>query len=118
MYEAEAEEATERSATDEAESWLIEVLSAGPTKAAEVQKQARQAGIADKPLRTARSRLGIKPYRREFTGGWWWQLPAPQGAQGAHDALDSCPQKEGILGDRGHLGEEREAPSATVVVEI
>jgi putative DNA primase/helicase len=118
LASAENAESNERSATDEAQSWLIEVLSTGPMKASEVQKQARQAGIGDKPLRTARERLGIKPYRREFSGGWWWSLPTRQDAQGAQDALVSCSEKQGILDGRGHLGQKNGSPATTVVVEI
>ena len=115
LASAEAEESTECSATDEAQSWLIELLSAGPMKASEVQKEARQAGIADKPLRTARERLRIKPYRREFSGGWWWTLPTCQDAQIPQDALVSGTEKQGILGVEGHLGRVEAPPTAHLV---
>lgn len=118
LASAEETQSSERSATDEAKSWLIELLATGPIKASEAQQEARQAGIADKPLRTARERLHIKPYRREFSGGWWWALPSPQNAQGAQDAHVAHTEKQGILGGRGHLGQEKVTPPATVVVEI
>ncbi len=118
LASAESEESNERSATDEAQSWLIEVLTAGPMKTSDVQRQARQAGIADKPLRTARERLGVKPYRREFSGGWWWTLPQRQDAQLAQDAPVACLEKQGIFGVQGHLGPGKGAPAATVVVEV
>ena len=118
LASAEDAASSECSATDEAQSWLIEILAAGPMKTSEVQKEARQAGIADKPLRTARERLGIKPYRRAFSGGWWWTLPTCQDAQGAQDAQLARTEKQGILGGRGHLGPENSAAPATVVVEI
>ncbi|MGA7980548.1 MAG: AAA family ATPase [Chromatiaceae bacterium] len=79
----------ERSATDEAAEWLRELLSAGPMKAADVQKEARQAGINDKPLRTARERLGVKPKKSGFSAGWWWSLPAAEDALSAEDAQDA-----------------------------
>ena len=118
LASVEDAESSERSATDEAQSWLIELLAAGPIKASDAQKEARQAGIADKPLRTARERLRIKPYRREFSGGWWWTLPTRQDAQGAQDAQVARTEKQGILGGRGHLGQENGTPPATVVVEV
>jgi putative DNA primase/helicase len=118
LASAEDTESSERSATDEAQSWLIELLAAGPIKASEAQKEARHAGIADKPLRTARERLQIKPYRREFSGGWWWALPAPQDAQGAQDAQVARTEKQGILGSGGHLGQENGTTPATVMVKI
>lgn len=90
----------ERSATDEAEEWLTAILARGGMRASEVQKEARQAGISDKALRRARERLGIKPIKQQFSGGWWWSLPGAQDAQhdqGAHtNAL-------GSFGQEGHL---------------
>jgi putative DNA primase/helicase len=41
----------------EAVDWLHDVLSGGPMKAGDVQREARQAGISEKALRTARERL-------------------------------------------------------------
>ena len=107
-----------RSATDEAQSWLIELLTDGPMKASDAQKEARQAGIADKPLRTARERLRIKPYRREFSGGWWWSLPTAQDAQISQDAHVSLTEKQGILDGQGHLGQASDRSPHTVEVEV
>jgi putative DNA primase/helicase len=100
------------SATDDAGRWLIDLLAAGPMKALDVQKEARQAGLADKPLRTARERLHIKPYRREFSGGWWWGLPTSQDAQNPQDAHVAPTEKQGISDAKGHLGQH------VAVVEI
>lgn len=107
-----------RSATEEAQGWLIELLTAGPMKAADAQKEARQAGIADKPLRTARERLRIKPYRREFSGGWWWSLPTAQDAQIPQDAHVAQSEKQGIFDKKGHLGQASGLSPHTVEVEI
>jgi putative DNA primase/helicase len=104
----------ERSATDEAQSFLIDLLTTGPMKASEAQKEARQAGIADKPLRTARERLHVKPYRREFSGGWWWKLPTSQDAQIPQDAHVAQSEKQGIFDTKGHLGQQ----IATVEIEV
>ena len=84
----------ERSATDEAEEWLRGELDAGPRPASDVQKSARAAGLSDKALRTARARLGVKPVKSGFGGGWTWGLPV-EDAQGAR----RCPHSES-----GHLG--------------
>ncbi len=105
-----------RSATDEAQAWLTELLFDGPMRASDAQKEARQAGIADKPLRTARERLRIKPYRREFSGGWWWSLPVSQDAQIPQDAHVARTEKQGILDGQGHLG--RVSAEAPPVVEV
>ncbi len=89
----------ERTATDDACDFLQDLLSGGSVKASEVQKEARGAGISEKSLRRAREKLGIKPYRITFTGGWMWGF-----AQDAQSSQDAPPQKEGALGEVGHLG--------------
>lgn len=71
------------SATDEATAWLREILSAGPMKASDVKQQALEAGISEKVLRRAQQRLGIKPRKEGFDGGWRWSLPANEHAQHA-----------------------------------
>lgn len=106
----------ERSATDEAEDWLREVLAPGSMAAADVQKEARHAGISDKALRRARERLGVKPFKSGFSDGWRWQLPAPKMPSSAEDAQDALPQKLGILGGEGHLREAQERQSGTTGV--
>lgn len=88
-----------RSATDEAVEFLRSLLADGPMKAVDVQKEARQAGILDKPLRSARERLRIKPQKRGMAGGWWWALPA----EDAQSAEDAQPQSVGIFDGEGHL---------------
>jgi putative DNA primase/helicase len=50
-------------------------LAAGPRSAREVQQEAKGAGIGEKPLRTARERLRIKPQKSGFDSGWVWALP-------------------------------------------
>ena len=65
----------------------------------DVQKEARSAGISEKSLRVAREKLGIKPKKSNFKGGWEWSL--------FEDALnneDAQSKREGILGVGGHLG--------------
>lgn len=99
---APAQATEERSATDEAADWLRELLAAGPMKASDVQREARQAGIGDKPLRAARERLGIKPRKRAFAGGWEWGLRSALDAQGAQGAPS---QDMGAFGSKGHLRE-------------
>ena len=76
---------SDRSATDEAMEWLLQLLEAGPMPAGEVMKAAKLSGLSDKALRRARERLGIKPYKAGFQNGWMWALPKmPQLPEGAH----------------------------------
>lgn len=58
--------------TDEAIEFLRSTLAAGAVPAADVQSDARAAGISAKALRTARERLGVKPEKSGFNGGWVW----------------------------------------------
>ena len=90
----------ERTATDDAVNFLKNLLLAGPVSAAEADKQARQLGIGNKPLRSARGKLGIKPIKTGFSGGWVWALP-----QDALKAQEAHPFNEGNLETRGHLGQ-------------
>lgn len=90
-----------RSQTDEAVDWLRKELATGPAKAADVQKQARLAGISDKSLRRARERLAIHPLKSEFAGGWTWAL-----REDAQDTQDAQSQNVGTFEGEGHLRQE------------
>jgi putative DNA primase/helicase len=76
-----------KSARMEAQEFLRGALSCGPRSAKEMKADARELGITDKVLRTARKALGIKPMKIAMNGGWEWQLPKmpspPEDAQGA-----------------------------------
>lgn len=69
--------------TDEAQDWLRDLLIDGPVKAIDATKKAHAAGISAKSLRAARERLGIKPRKMAYTGGWMWSLLPTQDAQHA-----------------------------------
>jgi hypothetical protein len=96
----------EQTATREAMDWLADYLRTGPAKAKDVQREAREAGISEKALRTARERLGVKPTKSGFSQGWRWALPC-EDAQDAR-VIDQVahPPEEGIFGDGGHLRTE------------
>lgn len=93
-----------RSATDEAVEFLRDVLASGPMAAKDVKREAREAGITEKPLRAARGRLGIKPQKTRFDGGWEWALPEDAlPSQDAHSCERAPSGVEGTLGaDSGH----------------
>jgi putative DNA primase/helicase len=75
-----------KSAEAEASEFLQDVLANGPMSAKDVKREAVQAGISAKSLRTATEALGIKPAKADFDGGWVWSLPRcsthPEDAQG------------------------------------
>jgi putative DNA primase/helicase len=108
LAQAEVTEDPEtRSQTSEAEDWLRDLLMAGQVKATDAIKKAKGAGISEKALRAARERLGVKPKKQAYTGGWVWALPHAQDAQPSQDAQDAQTQSVGVLGtfdNQGHLG--------------
>lgn len=86
--------------TDEAVDFLRDLLRHGTVPAKEAKKKARAEGIGDKALRRGRERLGIKPKKSEFSGGWTWEMPSkmPQDAQGAPPKSGASSGDEGIFG--------------------
>jgi hypothetical protein len=66
----------ERTALDEAKTFLMDLLASGPVEAKRVQKEAKAAGIADATLRRAKKALGVRVEKHEFQGAWVWALPA------------------------------------------
>lgn len=71
----------------EATEFLTAFLSNGPVAVAEVNTEARAAGINPKALRSAREALGIRPTKTGMNGGWVWELPKmPNPSEGAQDA--------------------------------
>ncbi len=97
----------ERTETDWAVDFLQDFLASGPKQVSEINKEALRAGVKDKPLRRAKEKLGIKPRKSAFTGGWEWALPGHEDAQISEDAQ---PKREGILGSEGHLGPKQGMP--------
>ncbi|MBN1512610.1 MAG: AAA family ATPase [Phycisphaerae bacterium] len=71
---------------DEAADFLADLLAAGPMQAKEVQRQAKDAGVAWRTIRRAGDVLGVKHIRRGFGNEsvWFWSLPD----EGGHGAAD------------------------------
>ena len=66
-----------RSEKSEAIDFLTGALRNGPVSAKDIKKEATEAGISSKSLRSAREALGIKPEKIGFgdQGSWVWNLP-------------------------------------------
>lgn len=112
-----SEDMDTKSQTDEAQDWLRDLLTDAPVKANDAIKKAGSAGISPKSLRAARERLGVKPRKQAYTGGWVWSLPHAQDARPSQDAQDAQTQSLGALGtfdDRGHLGKANGAADQEV----
>lgn len=92
----------EKSASDEAKEFLEEILADGPIEVGEVKKQAKERGINEKPLRTARERLGVKADKgTSFRGKYRWYLP-----EVALPSPRGCPQTS-----KGQAREEQDGKS-------
>jgi hypothetical protein len=61
----------------EAEEWLKEVLAEGPVSAKKVKAAAATAGIAEKTLKRAKTRLSVESVKDGFglDAKWLWMLP-------------------------------------------
>jgi putative DNA primase/helicase len=64
----------ERTARDEAASFLREELGNGPQEAKTVRKAARDAGIADRTLDRAKKSLGVQAKKDGLNGPWRWHF--------------------------------------------
>lgn len=99
----------DRSALDEAEGFLRELLAAGPVMAREAEDEAKAGGISARTLRRARERLGVVPRKAGQPGetGQHWQWALPEGGQPFE--LDASK-----MANPGNVGQLHEpAPAAT-----
>ena len=75
-----------QSEKSDAIDFLTDALRNGPVSAKDMKKEAADAGISPKTLRSAREALGIKPEKAGFDGGWVWRLPkVPSKAEDARE---------------------------------
>lgn len=61
--------------SEEAESFLRELLADGPVPAKQVKADAEAAGLTWATVRRAKERLGIKPHKAGMDAGWVWSPP-------------------------------------------
>ncbi len=61
--------------SEEAESFLRELLSDGPVAAKQVKADADAVGLSWATVRRAKDKLGIKPHKAGMDEGWVWSLP-------------------------------------------
>jgi hypothetical protein len=72
-------------ATAAAVSFLEKILAVGPVPVKEVFRQAQTADIAEKTVRRAAKKMGIKKAKAGFGGGWTWALPSEDGQEDGHN---------------------------------
>jgi RecA-family ATPase len=95
----------ERDAISEAATFLEEMLADGEVEATKITAEARKLGIAEKTLRRAKSKIGVRAVRHGFgsNGVWYWS-PAPIGGQETPiDPIDGYPNRMANNGDDGHV---------------
>ena len=90
---------------DTATDWLRELLADGPLPTTEIKSQASEAGFAWATLRRAKERLGVRPRKSGFDGGWTWELPKGPAPEDAHeDAKMLTPLDVSTFGQGEHVG--------------
>jgi putative DNA primase/helicase len=65
----------DRTEIDEAKDFLVDCLNAGPKPALDVQRAAKNAGIAVRTLQRAKGTMGVKSSKQHFAGRWVWAMP-------------------------------------------
>lgn len=75
---------SERTALTEACEFLEDLLAEGPVSAKAVKAEARDAGVAEKTLQRAKTKLGVETSKEGLKGGWVWRLP-PKVAKPSED---------------------------------
>jgi putative DNA primase/helicase len=75
-------------AVDDAESFLGDILQAGPMATREIKAAANAHGHTWRTLERAKKSMGVVAVKGGFNEGWSWQLPPPNTAnQGSEDRL-------------------------------
>lgn len=73
---AQGSTAEERSELADAEEFLLEALADGPALVSTLLKMARAAGIAERTLRRAKTKLRVKSDKAKTQDGQWtWKMP-------------------------------------------
>jgi hypothetical protein len=99
-----------QSEKSEAIEFLTDALSKGPVLAKDMKRQAADAGISPKPLRSAREAMGIRTEKAGFASGWVWINPkvptrTDEGARQDFWASSASSQ------DNGHLRPNVKVPN-------
>lgn len=68
-------------ALDEACDFLAAELSKGGQTKRAIDAAARDAGVAQRTLKRAKKKLGVRSAKQHFSGEWLWELPATAGQE-------------------------------------
>ena len=80
------ESEAERSALDDARDFLVDAFADGPVATRDLQRQARDAGLAWRTVERAKLALRVRAEREG--AGWRWRLPPADGGLGGLGGLD------------------------------
>jgi hypothetical protein len=81
MAAARANEGDDGSALREAEEFLRDALSGGSVSHRMIKVDAEGAGISERTLKRAKSKLGVVARKIGMKEGWVWRLPSPEEGQ-------------------------------------
>ena len=105
----------EQTALGQAKTFLLEELADGPRPAKEIQRTARDAGIADRTLKRARHVLAVESYRAGFGPGGTWMLALPKGANYLPKiAVKTIEGQVGLYTESGPLCEDERRPGESI----
>jgi putative DNA primase/helicase len=93
-----------RSALDDAIAWLEQALSLGEMAATEIQRKAKQDGIAERTLRRAADKLGVTKTRLGYQQPVRWSLNI-LGQQDHTWPKNPIPVQQNMLANNGELGQ-------------
>ena len=93
-----------RSAIDEAMEWLRALLADGPVPAKDGQRKAREVGIAERTLKRAKRRAGVKSEQlrsQSQIDAWHWKLDVLPYTYGTVGTVGTVGPLEGAKGAKG-----------------
>jgi putative DNA primase/helicase len=111
--------AKERSARDDAQEFLLDILKNGALPTKQLLKDAGEAGHTRMTLRRAKQRLGVRARKNGMGGGWCWELPsnAQNGSAKTFHSPEGTQEPEvSTFDNRDHLQEPGDQPGADVEV--
>lgn len=74
--------------SDQASTFLMDLLSSGPVAATDIKQLAEESGIAAATLERAKNDRGILSEKKAER--WFWRLPAPEGNTDAQNAPETA----------------------------
>jgi len=106
---ASPEDDGERGAKTDAMDVLRTILADGPRSAADVKREAAQAGVAERTLRRAKDALGVVVRKDGYQGEWRWELIESMSAEVPESPKVSKDDQRRPHKNDGHLWKNMDA---------